>query len=742
MTSTVSPELKRRQLTGWITDECAPRQLLTSLAAAGIISLFQVVFVLSLAALIFDGDLTAQLSSVLPALLIGNGVLVASVALLSSYGGSIATGQDAPGVILALAAAALAAEVSGSSQSPVPTILLLIGGATVTLGLVYLALGIFKLGGFVRFVPVPVMGGFLAATGWLLLSGGIGVAVELTPGATLFQSSALVRWLPALLLGIVLWLALRRWSGPLSLLAILIGAGGVFYGVMWLCGVPFARLADEGWLLGPFPHDVAWRWPVTADSVAQVHWRELVASIPQVAPAILVSVLAILVNASSMELVVKQDVDVNRELLAAGVANLLAGVTGGLMGYHSVGTSALNHTIGGGRRLPGLLAALALGLIAVYGTTLLSVVPRILLAGLLIYLGVVLLYEWVVKAWFAFSRPDFAVIAAILITIVTAGFVWGVGLGLVLAVILFVVSYSRISTLRYELSGTTFHSRVSRSPREMELLQAHGDQLVIYALHGFLFFGTAHQLVERVRERISNQREPVRYVVLDFGQVSGVDSTAQLSFQKLVALTQGQHIAVILSGLSERVRRQLQADSLTVQNANVRLEATLDRGVEVCEEWILADVRPLTAASATLEAQLPPSLAEQADIVAVIRRMERREVGAGEQLMAQGAASTELFVLESGQVTAWLEQAGRAPVRLETMQGGRMVGEVGFFLGTRRTASVVADRPSVVYVMNQREWTQLARTRPEAAHALTTLVLHLMGQRVAHLTRVVEAMQY
>ena len=143
-----------------------------------------------------------------------------------------------------------------------------------------------------------------------------------------------------------------------------------------------------------------------------------------------------------------------------------------------------------------------------------------------------------------------------------------------------------------------------------------------------------------------------------------------------------------------------------------------------------------------MEAQLPPSLAEQADIVAVIRSMQRREVGAGEQLMCQGDASTELFVLESGQVTAWLEQAGRAPVRLETMQGGRMVGEVGFFLGTRRTASVVADRPSVVYVMNQREWTQLARTRPEAAHALTTLVLHLMGQRVAHLTQVVEAMQY
>ena len=70
-----------------------------------------------------------------------------------------------------------------------------------------------------------------------------------------------------------------------------------------------------------------------------------------------------------------------------------------------------------------------------------------------------------------------------------------------------------------------------------------------------------------------------------------------------------------------------------------------------------------------------------------------------------------------------------------------MVGEVGFFLGTRRSASVVADQPSVVYVLTRAEWAALGRDDPRLALQFSGLVLFLLGQRVAHLTRVVDALQ-
>ena len=100
-----------------------------------------------------------------------------------------------------------------------------------------------------------------------------------------------------------------------------------------------------------------------------------------------------------------------------------------------------------------------------------------------------------------------------------------------------------------------------------------------------------------------------------------------------------------------------------------------------------------------------------------------------------------MYFIESGQVTAQLEQPGREPLRLETMRGGRTVGELGFYLGTRRSATVVADRPTVVYVLTQAELARLEREDPAAAHAFHRVIVHLLGERVLHLVRAVDALR-
>ena len=70
----------------------------------------------------------------------------------------------------------------------------------------------------IRFVPYPVVGGFLAGTGWLLLTGGIYVASEVQPpharGPRRARTSS-QRWLPAFVFGVVLLLAVRLVKRPL-----------------------------------------------------------------------------------------------------------------------------------------------------------------------------------------------------------------------------------------------------------------------------------------------------------------------------------------------------------------------------------------------------------------------------------------------------------------------------------------------------------------------------------------------
>lgn len=128
----------------------------------------------SFAALIYTGDLTQFLSLGIGLMLMQNLIMIIFVALFSSFAGFIAIGQDSPAVILSLAVAALLAFIphTVSPQVKFSTAVAMIIITTLTTGVFLVLLGRFKFGGLVRFLPYPVVGGYLAGTGWLLLLGG------------------------------------------------------------------------------------------------------------------------------------------------------------------------------------------------------------------------------------------------------------------------------------------------------------------------------------------------------------------------------------------------------------------------------------------------------------------------------------------------------------------------------------------------------------------------------------------
>jgi SulP family sulfate permease len=301
---------------------------------------------------------------------------------------------------------------------------------------------------------------------------------------------------------------------------------------------------------------------------------------------------------------------------------------------------------------------------------------------------------------------------------------------------MFVVSYSRSSVVKHELDGTCFSSRVIRNPQARALLADIGEQAYYLQLQGFIFFGTAYSLLEAVRGRV--RQTTTRHVVLDFRQVIGLDSTALLSFEKLRQLARDSGFSLTFAGLSPALRDQFGQGRLGEATDGLRFAPNLDRAAEWVEDQLClmaesSGERPLDAA---LQAIVPGAATTR-----LVGYLERREVSSGAYLMRQGDAPDVLYFIESGQVTAQLEQPGRELLRLETMRGGRMVGELGFYLGTRRSAAVVADQPTVVYVLTQDTLARIERDDPAAAHAFHRLVVHLLGERVLHLMWAVEALQ-
>ncbi|HEX9029074.1 MAG TPA: SulP family inorganic anion transporter, partial [Anaerolineales bacterium] len=441
-----------------------------SIAAGVLMFLLEVIIVISFTAFIFSGPLTASLPYGIGFLIAGDAVLCAVVALLSSYAGSVAVEQDVPSAVLAVAIASLLAALP-SAATPAQqfsTVIMMIVSASLLTGVFFTLLGVLKLGKLVRFLPYPVMGGFLAGTGYLLTTGGIGVMLGTSANSQMLMPDQWLRWAPGLALGALMLYAVERYKNPLIIPGTFAFGLLAFYAVAWLMHTTPAQLSLGGWLLGPFPSGSLWQFPLNFAMQGQVNWPALLSQWPSLATIAVVSVVALLLNASGLELIIKRDIDLNRELITAGVANLAGGLAGGTVGYHAISLSGLSHSVSGGKRLSGLLVAVLMGVLAVAGPSLFGYVPRMVLAGLLVFLGLGLLVEWVYRAWFHFPRIDFLILLTILIVIALRGFLEGVGVGLVLAIILFVVSYSRIPLSRFAVSGKTYRSRVQRSMPEQD----------------------------------------------------------------------------------------------------------------------------------------------------------------------------------------------------------------------------------------------------------------------------------
>jgi SulP family sulfate permease len=714
----------------------------TSLFTAFFIFILEIIFVVAFTALIYSGELSSQIPRALGFIIIGDAILCAVAALLSSNPGAIAVEQDAPGAMLGVIAAGLIAALSGLASRQFATVTLMIVTTTVLTGLLLILLGAFKLGGLARFLPYPVIGGFLAGSGWLLVQGGVGIMAPARTGFGLFEWDALKLWVPGFILAIVIYFATQKIKKPYTIPALILVASLLVYVIAWAMGISIESLRAGGWLLDSNSARGTWEFALSPALLSQVDWGVLLDQLPALISVAIISVIALLLNSSGMELIIKKDIDLNRELVTAGVGNLAAGMTGGLVGFQDISFSALNHVMAGGKRLVGLLAALFIGATLFVGLSAILYIPKFVFGSVLVYLGLEFLIEWVYEAWFKFSRMDFFVVVTILVTLAVRGVLEGVIVGLVLAVFTFVVSYSRVSVIKFALTGREYRSRVTRAPHELEILQTHGDELYIIKLEGFIFFGTANGIFESLRERVNSTSAcKIKYSLFDFSKVTGIDSTGMLSFARMMQWSQEQDITLVMSGLSEKMHKQFVQENGSIKDGLLQFFADADHGIEWCEDQIIAANLPDRRSEKDISEQLKAILTDDS-VEKLIPYLQRREYCPGEYLIREGDAADLIYFIQSGQVTAQLESPGKNPVRLETINSGRTVGEIAFFLGTRRTASVVANLDSVVYSLSMDDLSRMEARDPESANIFHRLSVILLSQRVMHLTTTVRALEH
>lgn len=725
-----------------VTHNLHPSVLVPSVISGLVAGILAIILQLSFAALIFGGDLSPYLARGIGLALFSGIVLAAVVALTSSLQVTVASPQDIPAAILAVITVSISVLLSESrnTSATFSTVVATLALTTMLTGVVFLGLGVFRLGRFVRYIPYPVIGGFLAGTGWLLLEGGVNVmtGARLTPEWVflLTQPTVILRWVPGIVLACVLVIVLRRWTHALITPAILFIAIAIFYITLAYTGNTVEIARARSWMLGPFPSESLFQF-VTPTAFLEADWLVVLRQADKIAAIVLVCVIALLLNASGIELAVRRDMDFNRELRAAGLANLIAGLAAGFPGYHLLGASTLSFRLGARSRITGLTAAVLIAVTLIFGASLLEYMPRPVLGGLLAYLGISFLVEWLFEAFFKLPRLDYLLIVLITGVIAIFGFLPGVAVGLVVAMLLFIVTYSRVRPVTQELTGSTYHSTIDRSPVERAYLMEQAGDIWILQLQEFLFFGTAQTLLDKIRARIRDVTRPaLKYIVLDFQRVPGMDSSAVASFLRLRQILEPQQIELVLTNVHPGIRSQLQRGEF---EKGARYFLSLDAGVEWCEDQILeSNAFAYDDIFRTLDAQLLQILPDAQAVERFKRYLTRVEIPVGTYLIRQGEIAEAVYFLEMGELSVEVEREGGKTMRLRTIQHSSVVGEVATYWGGIRTASVVTLKPSTVYRLFTRELDEMDRQDPDLAAALHRWMASIMAERLAANTELLQ----
>lgn len=723
-----------------------------------IIGAVECVLAIAFAAFVFGGGaLVNDLPQGIGLYLGAAALTLAFFAWRSGHRGVVASVQDAAAAVLSGVAIAVAAKVaelehtaqqSGLQDFERPDIFLTVVAATflvtVSCGIVFFVVGRFRLAGLVRFVPYPVVGGFLAGTGWLLFKNGVNIAtgmqvkfVNITAGGPVklgnvrqlfeFQLGHLI---PAFAFGVILLLAVRKLKRPL-VIPVVIAIGLVGF-VLWMIvtGQSIDEVRADGWLLfGPFETTKPWEW-LTPDALAGADWPSVLESWFTIVTAVFVATLAILFNISGTELVVRHDLDTNKELRDAGALNVVSGTLGGIPGYHALSLSSLGQYMKVDARPAGLIAAAVPLAAVVFGGSVVGLIPRMIVGGVLIFIGLDFLVEWVWDKRKLLPRLEYAVVLAILAGVIVWNFRGGIALliGLVLAVMLFAINYGQIDLVREVSFGETYRSNVDRPASERAELRSMGDRVQILRVSGFVFFGSTNRLLDKVRHRVD--ADPPRFLVIDLRRVTGMDSSAVVSFSKVLSLAEGHGFEVIFTGASDRVRAQLARGGVIEGEGLAVFEPDLDRGLQRCEDALLREAALSAEGSSVLDG-LPPHLWNY---------FERMSLPEGSTLITQGDPPDDVYVLESGRLLVELVTPEGTQMRVGTVLPGVMVGEVGYYTATVRTADVIAEVPSVVLKLTRASIEQLETEEPEVAATLHRWFGRALAERMTDRIRVLDSL--
>lgn len=650
----------------------------------------------------------------------------------------------AAAVLAAFASQMIAATDGGGPAASPPRIAVLLALVTLLAGALQLAYGTAGVGRLIKYIPYPVVSGYLSAVAVLIFASQLPKFFGLPGNADWWRGlSHPAEWQGvALVVGAITVIAvLLAPRITKSVPAAIIGlAGGLLtYGICaWF--VPALRSFEHNSIVigrisggGGIGAALQAQW----SGLAAVGWGDLrLVWIPALTLSVLLSVDT-LKTCVVLDALTLSRHNSNRELIGQGAGNLASALIGGMPGAGTMGATLVNRESGGTTKLSGVIEGVFVLTAFLLLGQWIAWVPIPALAGLLLVVAF-RMFDW---RNFGLLRQrstllDFGVIAAVVIVAVKVGLIAAAGTGLALAILLFIREQIRGSVIHRKISGGKLSSKQHRLLAEQAVLERCGEQTVICELEGSLFFGTTDQLLTELEGDLKR----CRFLVLDWRRVRSVDFTAAHMLERFETSLAERGGFLVFS----RLRKSLSAgqdlrryfEQVGVLKENVRLFDTLDDALQWVEDRILLEELP-----GRQETESPLALADfdvtrhfaTAAAPSIIEQwVSERTLAAGEVVFRMGEHAEELYLIRRGIVRIVLPLGDGSHHNLAAFGRGNFFGELAFLDGGVRSADAVATTATDLFVMSRTRFDEMAKRNPGVGVAVLAELARALALRMRH----------
>ena len=703
-------------------------------------------------AIAFGATIYAPLGGSLAALGAMAGILGATALGMVTpiFGGSsrLITSPCAP------AAAVLSALAIGFVQQGIAagTILLMLSLIGLLAGGLQIGLGMARIGQLIKYIPYPVVSGYMSGVGLIIITAQIPKLLG-APNGTLFlhaiQHPAEWAW-QSVIVGVVVIVTMvltprLTHSIPAAILGLIagilvyLGLGQIDSTLMQTVGNPL--------LIGPLSSGEGSLLESMTGHWTAIHGLGVDVLSKVFVPAL---TLAVLLSIDSLKTCLVIDAmtnshhNSNKELVGQGLGNIASALIGGVPGSGTMGASLINVSSGGTTRMSGLIAGL-LSLIAYFLLSpLIAWVPISALAAILIVIGFRMIDRHSLAFFFTPStRFDFVVILAVILVALFGNLIAASGVGVALAILLFIREQTRGSIIRSRVEGHEIFSRHVHSSQEMEYLDRKGGSIVVLELQGSLFFGTASQLMAALEPELTH-----KYVILSMRRVQSLDVTATHVLEQIKDRLEEQDSFLVFCDIPKGLPSGLKMKRFLKETGVVRPtnKAFAFRQLDEALEWVesqMLENSPDLAVQTTMTLRNMPFLngCAESSLAALDSVVETRTIKAGKKVFKAGGEGSELFLVRQGLVKITLPISKKNDYHLATTGPGEIIGGMGFLNSTHHTADAHAMTDVDVYVLTRENFNAFSVAHSDAALAIIETLARSLSNRLTVTIAELQAMR-